>query len=159
MTGKLTHGKWRCKKGSLLKVVFSGHREGRLGVRCVPSAWSPCTAKGAEARACPLSLQVVPPPNVTGALHIGHALTASIEVSTGLPSTCQQSYHISPCKGSQQGGWARVLGHSEVFCNHYVIPTMLLLPVASIFSIGGPEPRCASVLIGCFRMLLCAGAA
>lgn len=25
-------------------------------------------------------LQVLPPPNVTGALHIGHALTAAIEV-------------------------------------------------------------------------------
>jgi len=25
-------------------------------------------------------LQVLPPPNVTGALHIGHALTAAVEV-------------------------------------------------------------------------------
>lgn len=27
-----------------------------------------------------IRLQVLPPPNVTGALHIGHALTAAIEV-------------------------------------------------------------------------------
>ena len=26
-------------------------------------------------------MQVLPPPNVTGALHIGHALTSAIEVS------------------------------------------------------------------------------
>jgi hypothetical protein len=27
-----------------------------------------------------MSFQVLPPPNVTGALHIGHALTVAIEV-------------------------------------------------------------------------------
>jgi len=33
------------------------------------------------------SLQVLPPPNVTGALHIGHALTAAIEVCYHLSSS------------------------------------------------------------------------
>lgn len=38
-------------------------------------------------------LQVLPPPNVTGALHIGHALTAAVEVLS-LPKFYVYALHI-----------------------------------------------------------------
>lgn len=41
-----------------------------------------------------LCLQVLPPPNVTGALHIGHALTAAIQVKDSLFSFLLYKKHL-----------------------------------------------------------------
>lgn len=96
-------------------------------------------------------MQVLPPPNVTGALHIGHALTAAIEVSkfriTG-PSSLSVlpliQIYIYLCVQDTIIRWRRMSGYNTLWVpgmDHAGIATQVVFQTYQILT--------SNIVLGC----------